>query len=471
MQRRVAVLFRGTAILAVAALAALAATPAAAQKFGEERVLRDLEKEYKDLRKSLFNGETRAKAEEKRHQEAIDAFAKLIVYQLTLPAVQRAPGGMQKAHAVFDRELNALATLNAKDLGAALTQMYSRQIVVHCLEVIQESGQRIAAVNAARMLARLTEPQPRQTPEIWLKELRPRLAGGNAEYLAGVLADLIKDKEDAGKEKKGGAAAQKRNDGVRYWALRALAGLLSLPPDHNPIKNKEAEAMAVGELIRLAERPVKFPAGTPRREVEGYKVLRREAIRALAACRAPRVGEKELVALTLARYAANDSGIAPPPRPDERLEAAIGLARLRVNPKTTDLNPDYAAQQLGRFVVDFAAALGRDKARERDLRKLGKDEGRNLFASLRPWKIDAARLLEALETFRATAVAMKSAHALKVLDRIVPVLEVIESGRTDVQPAELANWLTTNPPPNKELFKGVPESTVNAGAAELKTGK
>src|SRR6185312_14029984 len=92
----------------------------------------------------------------------------------------------------------------------------------------------------------------------------------------------------------------------------------------------------------------------------GFCLLRREAIRALAQIHMPAVSDKVRPALTLARFAGADGGIQPPPRIDERMEAALGLARMQAA-QDKQYQIDYAAGQIGRCLGAFAQKANEEK--------------------------------------------------------------------------------------------------------------
>ena len=112
--------------------------------------------------------------------------------------------------------------------------------------------------------------------------------------------------------------------------------------------------------------------------------------------------------------------------------------------------PDVAAYYIGRFVQDYA----RD-AIENSTKPAGE--------RTRPWKVDGARLVDALTALRAEA---KNPYVEKVVDKCLPVAAAMEQGKTP-DPAPLGDWLSNNAEPRgKELFKGVADSTVKEKAQE-----
>ena len=163
--------------------------------------------------------------------------------------------------------------------------------------------------------------------------------------------------------------------------------------------------------------------------------------RALAQGPYPTLADKSRPALLLLKVAARD-GIVPEPRLDERVEAAIGVAHARPD-LDADYQPDYAAHQLGLFAADFAVHFAQWKQD-------------SLTDASVPWKVDAGRLIEALEQMKTQA---KSAYVGKVVDEAVKLLLNIERG-ADANPFDLQQALQTEPSPSPELYKGDAASIV-----------
>jgi hypothetical protein len=380
-----------------------------------------LEKKSRDHSK-VITKLLRGEGDPKDNKEAVDVAAKWATYRFNWPTVEKEPGGINNVFKQFEFTLTDL--VRAKANGQAMAQMYSHQLIVHALEIIQV-GKPIAAINCARVLARL----PERTGNESLEDVQARLGGTNAAELADALVGLLANP----------------NDAVKYYAFRGLHYLLALPGQNAPLLPKDKEEKSILALQEFVERKSALTAASPREEIEGYRVLRREAIRALAQTHYPALGDKARPALTLARIVARDK-VTPEPRLDERLEAAIGLAGMRPE-LAKNYQPDFAVHLIGLFVVDFSALADAETSTKKP------DNLR-----LRPWKIDAARLLEALEALKTEA---KNDHVAKVVARITPVLTNIESG-SQGKPQTLATWLTdaANQPPSKELYKGVPDSAV-----------
>jgi hypothetical protein len=370
---------------------------------------------HRQLIGQLLKGTVEADPKDKDHTEAVDALAKYATLLFLSDLDQKAPGKMASFYLDFDRNVNSI--VGGKDKTRSLAQMYAHQIIIHSKQVLQD-GRPIAQVNCARVLARLAD----------LKQ----------GELADALVDVIKD--------------PKLNIAVKYYAFRGLYTLLHFPapaaPDP-PVVNKAQEAKAVAALVEFVQRKVPFTAGTPRAELDGYRVVRREAIRALAQAHDPAVGA-DRPALLLLRIVGRDEGVVPEPRLDERLEAAVGVARMK-SAAAKDYQPDYAALVLGKFVVEFVTAAngnsGKDKASER----------------ARPWRVDAARLGEALEALKADT---KDKYVQGVVGQALRPLAGVENGsKPGPDSTPLNTWLAGNEPPHKELFKGVPDSAIKEAAA------
>lgn len=366
-------------------------------------------KKHRQLIGQLLKGEVEADPKNMDHVEAVDALAKYATLRFLSDLDQKTPGKMERHYQEFDSNLASIQRI--KERGKPLGQLFTHQIILHSKEVLQD-GLPIARVNVARVLARLADL-------------------GNGE-LADTLTDLAK--------------APNQPDAVKYWAFRGLRNLLAIPvpmPPDPPVVNAAQEARAVAALVEFIQRKPLFARGTPQAEVDGFRVVRREAIRALAQAHNLTAGNPR-PALVLLRVVGKDAAVAPEPRLDERLEAAIGVARVRAAADKA-YNPDYAAWVVGRFVVDFVnAANGNVTERKTGLRA-------------RPWSIDAARLGEALDVMKENAKGNK--YVQEFLGRALPLLGSIEAGRTD-NPTGLNTWLAGNEPANKELFKDVPGSVL-----------
>jgi hypothetical protein len=221
-------------------------------------------------------------------------------------------------------------------------------------------------------------------------------------------------------------------------------------PAKAPLLKAATEEKAVTLALNFINRNPKFPRSTPRDEIEGYKVLRREAVKVVAQARGATVGEKGQVALALARIAAGDDRVKPAPRPDERLEAALGLCRLigRAG-KSPGFQADYAVPSVVRAVQAFGMAANAN------IEKTGLER-------TRAWKIDAARLLEGVEVMKGDGKDKYTADAAK---QCADALTPLQNGNTSARVADLNEWLKTNVPASKSLYQGDDDATVKPAEA------
>jgi len=361
---------------------------------------------YRQLIPQLLRGQVAFDPQDKKHADAIDVAGQYATDRLLWDQYQKEPGRLDRVMVEFEREVKDI--LRGKESTQAVAQAYSARVAAHALDVLK-SGRAIAKVNAARMMADL------------------------ADLRQGELADSLVE------------ALKDPNEGVQYWVLRGLHDLLAQPPrEGTPVVTPERADKCARALVEfLSRKPALSPTSLPY-EVDGYRVLRREGLRALAQTHNPALGGEVRPALTLLQFVANDEGIVPPARIDERLEAAIGLAQMRTA-QAPDYQPDYAAQQIGLFVRDFGAVANAEKDRKAEERT-------------RPWKIDAARLSDALGVMKADT---KNAYVGKVIDQCQRLLDDITKGGQP-NPGDLGNWLEdpANQPGSKELIRGIADTAV-----------
>jgi hypothetical protein len=298
----------------------------------------------------------------------------------------------------------------------------------------------IARVNAAMVLARLGET--------------------GLEEVAPFMCDVIeaKDADDA------------VADMVKLYALAGLKNVFRGERSKNDtgdivfqrerFKNEEAELRCVKVLIDFINRkPARFNPATPSQEVDAYRWIRREAIRALAATRFSVIkaqGVQLCPARELVRVLANAEAMEPKPSLSERLEAATGLCQ--VQPQLTGNRPiyypshgDYAAYHVGRFVVDFASRY---------------DAERSDATSASDWKYSGYRLGEALKEMKDDARG-KSKYVDNMVNRALPITKKIVEG-VRAEQRELSDWLEANKAPATELFSGITETELKGAPAASK---
>jgi hypothetical protein len=368
-------------------------------------------REHRLLTPQLFKGQLPADPNDKQHVEAIDVAAKYATYRVYLDHLELPPAG--KIDRAFKEFESDVAEINKyKPMTQPLADIYRDKVREHALEVIQyEKAKPIHRIHNARVLARIA-------------------ALGQGKPLADTLVTILNDST--------------QNQGVHYYALRGLRTLLEQiqPMQMPPLLSRDEEAKCGEAIVAFLSRKPDLPAGASQQEKDGFRILRREALRALAQVHIPEINEKVRPALLLARFAGEDESIQPSPRIDERLEAAIGLARMQ-SAQAKQYQPDYAAGQIAKCIGSFAQKANEE--REGDKRT-------------HPWKIEAARLGDALTALKADSG--KNAYVAQVADRGIRLLQDVVRGK-DLNPGEVT-WFSTpeSDPPSKELFSGAADSVV-----------
>ena len=417
-----------------------------AQK-GLEELERELRTKHRAILVDLLRGNVEANPNTPGHVEAISAETEYLTRRFIDPIFTYAPPGAPRTktmtYLIEQVEIDVRQITRSKNDVRAVAKMYTHYFCQHARKVILSDDRR-TPLSSMCLTAALVE-----------------LASLGQGELGETLAELIE--EDLRKDMLTEAERLRDpdkipNDGMKYYALRGLQTLLAQPPMPAmvPILSKEQELKVVRVLLRLINTTRTFQEGTTTQEIDGFRVRRREAIKALAFVTTPGVPEKmDGAALTLLRVVARDSKLTPVPSIDERLEAAVGLARMKFD-RDADYHPDYAAYHIGLFLNEFVTYCNTDNQKYQ-----------------RPVRVYASRLFEALDSIKIQAndpankqTAEEKKFALSMVELCQPVLEKLErapDGRVnpnDVGLDKLKTWVASTRPPNALLFKGVAESTV-----------
>jgi len=351
---------------------------------------------------------------DRSHVDAIDLYAKFFTYGVYLQNLEQTPGKIDRDFQDFEGEINKIHKAQDREAIQPLSNAFRDKVRVHALEVIQfDKARPVHKIHNARLLAKVAE-----------------LGQGQ---LADTLVELIND------------TAQ--NDGVRFWSFRGLKTLLAQvqPMKPNAVLNKQQETKAAEALVNFLEQRKGPPKDASQQEIDGFRFLRREAVRALAQVHTPSLNEKVRPALVLARIAGADERIQPPPRLDERTEAAIGLARMQAT-QDKQYQVDYAAGQVAKTIGLFAQTYDKD------------DKDNHVL----PWRVDATRFLEALEVLKTEGG--KNSHVAEIVKRGERTLQVIKTGGKNSGNvySEDETWLIgpQSDSPSKELFQGAADSVV-----------
>jgi hypothetical protein len=454
--------------------------------------LRQAYHKNRELIGSLLKADTIMDPSRAEQVDAIAVEARLATYPLVYASeVNPTQAGAIDSHfrKTFENDLSNIQRYKVKN--PELGKVYAEQVQKFALEVYAHNPNNVKPViriNVARMLSQLAQFG------------RPELADA--------LLMLLEDPPPRG------------NDAVRYWALHGLRDLLGQADQIGaPVVNPERIEKVATALVGFLEKVPSFAQTAPADEIEGYKLLRREAVRALAQVRQPQVNPKARPAAMLTRFvgddvrlqararaeeapdagdvaggdlgdAGGDAGADNPragrggmgrggrggmgrggrggmgrggrggmgrggrgsaglgARMDERLEAAIGLARMHPGKESPGYQADYVAEQIGHFVALLGARANDNYTapnRERE----------------QPWRIDAARLADAMEEMKKTEA--KDAFVVQVADAALRVLRAVERG---VQaPAAELTFLGDCAAPDREVFKGHRDTAVQAAAA------
>lgn len=410
--------FRLIAVLS-GAWALASASLASAQSLNEG--MTELKNRYRNqstLINNLFKGNIKADPRDKQHIEAIDLAAKWDTHRVYLDHLENpAPNSRETIARAYQECASNIAaiTKNAAQMQP-LADLYGEKLREHALEVIQwDKAKPIHKIHNARVLAE------------------------SAKLGQGKLADtLLKVLED-----------KNQNGAVALYTLQGLGELLAQTP---AVLNKDQEAKCGAGIVAFLNGLTPPPKKASPAEIDGFRYLRREGVRALAQIHVPLVNDKVRPALVLARFAGGDERIQPPPRIDERLEAAIGLARMKSS-AGKGYQADYAANMIGKFLSAFGSVANNNP-------KGGANQRR------RPWKHDAYRMSVALEALKADSG--KDKFVGEVITKGNHILQAVMQEK----PANAGDlsWFTTaqGESPNKELFKNVADSTVKPAEASEK---
>jgi hypothetical protein len=419
MPGRLAARFPGTmwfAPLAAVVLLSAAAAPGRAQDVLPTTGMDALNAEYKkhhELANDLLRGIRAANSRDSSHVEALDAEAKYATYRFTWVTLQQSAGSIGKVYIDgIDTHVKFLA--KGKPATTEAIAIYSAKVTEHAVEVLK-SNKVISRVNAAHVLAKLAELG-------W-------------PDLCDTLVTLLQDPDQM--------------DAVKFYVVRGLRELAAQQP---PVLSSERERKAADALAAFIDRKMTIVDTTTREDVEGYRYIRREAVRALAQFRNPGAAAKGQAGMTLLRVMAKD-GMLPVPRMDERVDAAVGIARFKSS-LDRQYNPDYAIAQLGLFLDDF-------NREDTAARQIQKD---NRYFPILPWKIMSSRLCEAVEMMRANG--SDNAYVVKVGAECSKLLDKLERGES-ADAEDILRIVTTTPPPSGRLYRDVDDSTVKPANRRL----
>ncbi len=375
-------------------------------------------RENRDLIPKLLRGDVAADPSNPTHVEALNVEARSNLFRFDYDVYydpNKSGKNIERLYRDFDTNLTLLTRTPART--KATWPLYTQALITQGKFVLQ-SRRNIARINAARCLARLPELQQPELFDLYLGQLQ----------------------DDS------------QIDAVKYYMLRGLTDLLAIEKEE-PLLKKEAVEKAARWLTEFVQKQAQFPAGTSQQEIRGYQVMRREAIRALGNTRLPSLDAKTQPALVALKIMAGQ-GVEPAPLMDERIEAAIALARMKPE---ADKNfcPDYAVQQISAFLTRTFASFALADNRQARL----------------PCKIYAARLQEALASLATRSANNPDKAAAEYVARVVksaePLLKLLQqdspSGNQVTQRAADLEKAVGAGGPNKQLFRGQADSALQGG--------
>ncbi|MSR31967.1 MAG: hypothetical protein EXR99_10725 [Gemmataceae bacterium] len=383
----------------------------------------------------ILRGETPFDAKNEEHNKAVDSFARFFAYRVTQEEIQKEPGKMDAAFKEVEsllRQLRSMPVVPAPTVAGMPTSIpnpvatnFISRLHIRCREVYPNL-KTIARVNAVRMQSLL--PTELATCDQMGKKTLP------GQFMDSFLTVFEKAPDEGMKlyALKGMAAT--------YQALRPLA--VEKKAANRVFLDPALEAKIQETLCQFVESKPQYAENAPEEEKEGFRILRREAIRALAQTRLPMTGAKAKTAFVLARFA-NGKDIAPEQRFDEKVEAAIGLLNMRpVENDPNDFNLDCAIQHFGHFLVDYFQRYNSRNDQEAD----------KIF----PWRYQAARINDALNSLRAE---VKSDYLNGMYPLIVVGLNSLETGK-EGKVENLGGYLREKPLASQLLFKKIPGTEV-----------
>jgi hypothetical protein len=412
----------------------------------------------KDTLRDLLPGKTRADPMNAEHVAAINAETEWLArsfndahYRNTPPNPPEKDRKKTLAYLIgrVDTDVS-LMTRSMNDVEP-VAAMYTHYFGMHARGVLLNNATSpappVAALNLTRALASLA-------------------ALGQGE-LSDVLVDVVEadlKKDQAPEAERVKNPDKMPNDGVKYYALRGLHDLMTMPPKPQnmaPVLTPQQRLKVDKLLVKVITTGQAFKDTTPQQEVDGYRVRRREAIKALARETSPALPDKKAgAALTLLRVVARDKSLVPEPSIEERVEAVLGLARMKYD-EVKDYNPDYAAYHIGLFLDEFVTYCNTENIIKRP-------EGGEIHQ--RPVRVYASRLIEALEAMRAQAndplVKLTDAERKFVDEAVRQYVDML--GRLEKSPDSKVNpnayalpkWLAGAKAPNAMLFKGADDTAV-----------
>jgi hypothetical protein len=403
----------GFVAVALGALGWLGFGPAVGQEEGflkAEKLTINEESRFRQLRDGKVSLDASG-SYGKEDRDILDKAAKFYAYRLTEPWYQgkQAPIDTKTMNKLVEEAVQQLQIPDPEKKPRREEVEYMRLFggyLTSALKRVMKSPEAITRINAARILGYLCK-------------------AGN-EDAADLLVEALRDPNEI--------------DAVKLYCLRGLKDLFSVK---TPAKEREPRLILA--MLDYLKQKSAAAQPLPEEEANAVRYLRREAVQALGQVRYPSVehnGKAEAVAWWLLKVARKD-GIQPTPLLPEQIESAIAVCQLQ--PKLDkSFNLDVAAWNLAWVVVDFCS---------------GSNNRLSLPPTV-PWKVAAARLVQAMELLQQNAKGTPEQNAVNtIVERCRKQLDLVILG-SPTQPANLEEWLVKNPPKNPTVLRTIAETTL-----------
>jgi hypothetical protein len=308
----------------------------------QDEFKKEMDNNYYNRKSALLKGERVPAADDKK---VMDVMARWYVYQVTFTSAKTNPTAMARVHDQLEKELVDPLLATRFPEGVPGNREFKEKLGKPLADSLRKvltldfADNRIAIVNAALML--------------------PVVARLKQEEVGDLLVELLNDKN--------------RHDAVKVYAAKAMREFFPAhmvdfndkPGDERVKRKFERDNARLQALVSFMDRKEPAPSDEGERDVIRY--LRREAIISLADIKVPALWayKKKQVegpaAYELLRVLVKGKGAyQPPPSLSERVEAAIGLCRLKDTAGDGDYDPSLAVYAVGLCFADYATEYKTD---------------------------------------------------------------------------------------------------------------
>ncbi len=406
---------------------------AAQQEFGNHSEIEKAKRENEARFEELIKGEKQPGPDD---QAALDAFAQYFVYLVAHPRIHLQKGRAKNITDELARRVKEYAEPDSPYYAKnrKFMEQWTDRLIVALGQVmksleVRSNENRVSLVHVAMLLP------------VYAKAKQEKFG----DFLGSVLAD------------------EKQHDVMKLYAVKALRAYLPARPSRT---SDDPDDKRLHDTIARDTRRVKSALDFVERKWDTLdapvaRYIRREALQTLAESQVPamkvRGGKVELpVAQALLRtLSAGKEGLNPPPSLAEKVEAAIGVCRMKAK-LIEDYQPEAGIYLVGRFLVEFIT-----KYRE-DYTRFGgkKEKGAAKVLPALPWKKEADRLEKALKELDTNLMAGTPTHK-KALD-LASAARIALGGMKSHLPVDVRELELVLPKlqPGREggripLFKGV----------------